>query len=1229
MVDDNTTIGVAIWGNRIHSNAGIAIDLDDNGPTANDAGDGDTGPNNLQNFPILTGAATNGTTVAIAGSLDGASGNYRIEFFANGVGGPRYLGALSPDLFIGAAGSATFVASLTTPVAAGETITATATNLSNNSTSELSAAVTAGATVSISGTLFHDANADATVSVPEGTFANVANAVALYLDDGDLVVDSGDSFVAAVSTNASGQYTFNGLASGTYYVVVNSRTLGASAYNGGFGLTNVWAEQTYAAAGAANNAAGTTFTTTAGALYGGRNAGTSDNALGSINTAEHVTRVTVGGGNVANVDSGFSFNAIVNTRGVDTDDDTSNARMQQGSLRQFILNANAINDGPLPQAANFSIAGAGPHVISVSGTALPTITQAVILDAAATQEGFTGTPIIELTGTFANGLSITGGGSTVRGFAINRFQTGIALTGTGGNTIAGNYLGTNSAGNADPGGAEYGLRITSDGNVIGGLTPADRNVVSGNNIDGIWVSGATANLIQGNYIGTDATGMFAIPNAEDGIWLDGGSGNTVGGTVTAARNVIAGNGWSGVGLSGGGSGHLIQGNWIGLNASGAALGNLRNGVQISDGTGTQVGGTAAGAGNVIANNGASAPFNWAGVAINSGNSHSVLGNLIYNNSGLGIDVGPAGVTPNDAPDANGVQNFPVLTGAATAGGQITIAGTLNGAAGVFLVEFFASASPGDASGHGEGERYLGSMTVAGNTSFVSPAFAAAVLLGERISATATNLATMDTSEFSAHIAATGPNPVLDLDANDSSGATGANYQTTFTENGPAVSIADALDALLTDPDSPTLTGLTVTITNVADGAAETLSAAVGGTAIVANYAGGVLQLTGADTIANYQQVLRTVAYHNASDNPNTTARVITFVATDGTNASNAGIATVTVVAANDPPAGASNTVATNEDVAYTFLAGDFGFSDPDFGDSLSVVRIDALSLPVGARLRLAGVDVNPLDIIPVAAITAGNLVFTPALNGNGAGYASFTFSVRDQALAFDPAPKTMTINVAAANDEPMANDVVANGNEDDAQITVTLTAADIDGPVASFRLASLPANGVLYTDASLTSAASVGPNYAAVGNALTLYFVPAADWNGSTVFQFTATDGGGLSDATPATATINVVALNDAPVANDVVASGIEDDAQIAVTLTGCRHRRPGRDLPPRRRAAGKRHALHRRRPHHRCRFRDRLCRRRATRSRSTSCPRPSWSGSTGFQFTATDAGGLSDAHAG
>ena len=152
----------------------------------------------------------------------------------------------------------------------------------------------------------------------------------------------------------------------------------------------------------------------------------------------------------------------------------------------------------------------------------------------------------------------------------------------------------------------------------------------------------------------------------------------------------------------------------------------------------------------------------------------------------------------------------------------------------------------------------------------------------------------------------------------------------------------------------------------------------------------------------------------------------------------------------------------------------------------------------------------------------------------------------------DATPANATIAVAAVNDAPVANNVIANGNEDDAQIAITLTGGDVDGPVASFRITSaLPANGTLYTNAGLTTVAVSGIDYAAAGNALTLYFVPAANWNGSTAFQFTATDGGGLSDATPATATINVAPVNDAPVANDVVANGNEDDAQIAITLTG------------------------------------------------------------------------------
>ena len=799
MVNNATTTGVAILHNAIYANTGIGIDLGDNGPTANDAGDVDTGANNLQNFPVLTGAATNGTTVTVAGSLESSSGTYLVEFFANGVGGPRYLGSTSVP--IGAAGTATFSASLTATVAAGETITATATS-PTNSTSELSAGVSATAGFAISGTIFHDVNGNAILDDSGAVFANVD--VRLHLDDGDGIIDSGDSFVAATTTSALGTYSFGGLATGTYYVVVNSRTLSAD--------VNVWGEQTYAVANAASGAG---FTGGPGALYGGRNVALSDNAAGSITTAEHVTKVTLAGGNVNDINSGFSFNAIVNTRGDANDEDgAAGGRLHQGSLRQFILNANAL---PLTQTADFSIGGGGPQTINVTGAVLPTITGPVILDAAATQEGFTGTPIIQLNGagvSGSDGLVLTGGGSTVRGFVINRFRDGIVLTGGGGNTVAGNYIGTDTGGTARPG--QHPLRRarrSSSNNLIGGATPADRNVISGNNVDGINVSGS-GNTIAGNYIGTDLTGMIDLGNGEDGIWLNGGSANTIGGTSATARNVISGNDWSGIAISNAGSGHVIQGNYIGVNAAGAVLGvgNTNDGVRIYDGSNHQIGGTAAGAGNVIAGN------SLRGVAIDSGTGHSVRGNAIYSNGGLGIDVGVDGaVTFNDAGDvdtgANNLQNFPVLTAAATTGSQITIAGTLNSTAnGTFRIEFFASPSPGDPSGYGEGERYLGSATIAtngsGNATFSTTLGPTVVVaLGERITATATNTTSGDTSEFSASIAATGPNPVLDLDADDSSGATGANYQTTFTENGPAVTIADSLDAALTDPDSATLTGV--------------------------------------------------------------------------------------------------------------------------------------------------------------------------------------------------------------------------------------------------------------------------------------------------------------------------------------------------------------------------------------------------------------------------------------
>ncbi|WP_461521653.1 DUF2341 domain-containing protein, partial [Porticoccus sp.] len=131
-------------------------------------------------------------------------------------------------------------------------------------------------------------------------------------------------------------------------------------------------------------------------------------------------------------------------------------------------------------------------------------------------------------------------------------------------------------------------------------------------------------------------------------------------------------------------------------------------------------------------------------------------------------------------------------------------------------------------------------------------------------------------------------PVVDLDSDNSSGAGSANYTTIFTEDGGPVALADVLDASLSDPDLENLVSLTVTIANPLDGANEWLAADTTGTVITASYDSGtgVLSLTGADSVANYQQVLRSLTYDNSSEDPDITARVITVVANDGTEDSN-------------------------------------------------------------------------------------------------------------------------------------------------------------------------------------------------------------------------------------------------------------------------------------------------------------------------------------------------------
>ncbi|MEZ6035660.1 MAG: cadherin-like domain-containing protein [Planctomycetaceae bacterium] len=127
-------------------------------------------------------------------------------------------------------------------------------------------------------------------------------------------------------------------------------------------------------------------------------------------------------------------------------------------------------------------------------------------------------------------------------------------------------------------------------------------------------------------------------------------------------------------------------------------------------------------------------------------------------------------------------------------------------------------------------------------------------------------------------------------------------------------------------------------------------------------------------------------------------------------------------------------------------------------------------------------------------------------------------------------PDTKIVQVTAVNDLPTTNDVTANGAENDPSVAITLTGSDIDGTVNNFRIDSLPSNGTLYLNAGLTMAVAQGFNYVATGEQLTLYFVPNINWNGQTTFQYSARDNSNAVDPTPGTATINITAVNDAPV---------------------------------------------------------------------------------------------------
>lgn len=485
---------------------------------------------------------------------------------------------------------------------------------------------------------------------------------------------------------------------------------------------------------------------------------------------------------------------------------------------------------------NFAIPGATPAVKTLSlSSALDAITRPVTINGYSQLSGATQATantlanadnaalLIQLDGTSAgtgvNGLVLGAGsgGSTLEGLDITNFRAdsngngGVGiLVQSNGNKIAGNFIGIDPTGTTRMPNGGDGIRILgASNNIIGTTSPADRNVVSGNSLDGIHLVGqatapATGNLVVDNFVGIAADGKSSVGNRTEsapapgtaegnnlfGIEISGGTFNTIGGTAAGSRNVVGLNN-DGIGVDSGGQNNTIQGNFSGVAADGVTpAGNRMHGIVLqSDGASGNVpnepgvsfnliGGTTVNSGNLVAANGSGGIVVFGNPVSASGQpnvGNAIEGNSIFQNGRtspttlLGIDLSNGspsptddGLTPNDsrghgtAADPNNFQNFPVLASvAADASGNTLVTGTLKGTANLtYRIEFFAS-DPDPLGGSAEGQQFLGFANVttdgSGNASF-SATLNGSVANGRLVTATATD-PLGNTSEFSAGLTA--------------------------------------------------------------------------------------------------------------------------------------------------------------------------------------------------------------------------------------------------------------------------------------------------------------------------------------------------------------------------------------------------------------------------------------------------------------------------------------------
>ncbi|MBT8137612.1 MAG: right-handed parallel beta-helix repeat-containing protein [Gammaproteobacteria bacterium] len=733
----------------------------------NDDGDGDSGGNDILNFPVIETAQILGPNLVVSGYV---TANASIEFYlgdadpGNWGEGQIFLfkddegsgndndgttGSYGPGAVNGVVqGEETNVprfsftvplATLPVPVTSSDEIVATATDATQ--TSEFSARAPAFAG-NIGGTVFVDIVGDGLADGPIGPLPNPFESgtrIELWLDGGDDLPDGGDDVYQSFTTSAlaDGTYAFSSLSNGTYWVTVDAGGVNRGPYNGGYSGADAWAEQTYGPVGAATyDGVSWSFAPTAGAVYGGARWDQSDRfpPANSLPTAEHIARVVVNNNDTANVDFGFSFNVVTTTRGGDATADPGTPpgqRTVQGSLYQFITNANAGSGANamrfVPAApTNASSGGHSWWQIPVTAALPQVLDVTTTIDGAALDAADGVTPVDPNTAAIGSGAAVGVSGTfntpqldpelELRGDGVVSLGLDIqpAADGSSVRNLAINAFTINAA--RLIGTTADALDSVTFENTVLGASPASFTDVPALNVGrGVFGRDLTNSTIRNNLVGWYDWGLQVQFDTFDSVIET----NEIRGSTTYGIYLggVAGTGQQPARVT-------MRGNLVEESGSqGINTQQSLNQLTIDENTVRLTGGHAVRAygvqntitGNIIADNSGTGLLvigdNLPGYPAASQNRISQ--NRFGNNTGLAIDlvangVNADGITLNDDLDAdtsgaNELHNYPVIESAILAGGNLTVTGYVRPGVEIEFYEAVGAANDQNGGGTAHGE----------------------------------------------------------------------------------------------------------------------------------------------------------------------------------------------------------------------------------------------------------------------------------------------------------------------------------------------------------------------------------------------------------------------------------------------------------------------------------------------------------------------------------------------